>query len=147
MKNGLIRIDDMNFIISPELTEDTFLESNMGKNARLIIDNLEYHTYQCGNQKVGGNLFTFLVVFLSRNILSVSMDFVNSNPKIDKKYEDKFTLSDLLNVKIENDRWLFSILGGPPPYRFPWGRIESTYDKRSWSASLLVRYKRKGVTS
>ncbi|HEX8068387.1 MAG TPA: hypothetical protein VF546_00445 [Pyrinomonadaceae bacterium] len=45
--------------------------------------------------------------------------------------------------KLLHDRWLEACLGTPPPYAYPWGRVESSYDPRSDCSSIIVAYERR----
>jgi hypothetical protein len=44
-----------------------------------------------------------------------------------------------LKRKSLHDAWLLKELG-PPPYEYPWGRIDSEYDNRGCVSEITIRY-------
>jgi hypothetical protein len=38
-----------------------------------------------------------------------------------------------------HDAWLRNEIG-PPPYRFPWGRLESSYDAKACVGDILISF-------
>lgn len=147
MKNGIIEIEDINFIISPSLKESDFLESSMNKTSELVLKNAHYHTYESGPHKVKGTLFYLSIVFFHANIFSVSMRCYDPNTKniyderLTDYIDDEILIDKELLIKKEHDDWFFKNLGHKKAYTFSWGSIESTFEKKTCSASIVFNYK------
>jgi hypothetical protein len=134
MRDGNICLDNSNLCFYQYLAEKDFLLSDPGKSAKLLIDNAGYHTYLLSADKVKGTLFSFLAVFYNGVLQSVAL--TNCEDAGQSSYQE----SELITLKQKHDGWLISAIGASGPYRFNWGSIESVYDKKSWSASIVFRY-------
>lgn len=142
MKKGEINLKETDLCISPKLKENTFLNTKVGKTADLLIDNEGYHTYGFGPYKIDEDYFYFLLIFYNKNIWSVQMTMYDDQSKsANNPKENGFNEKNLINEKAKHDAWLFSHFGYKGPYNFPWGAIESTYDKKAWSAFIIFDYK------
>lgn len=60
---------------------------------------------------------------------------------VDPRYGTSFETADEQGRKAAHDAWLAETLGRPP-YEYAWGEVGSTYDPRSESSDVYVRYRR-----
>ncbi|MCP3921655.1 MAG: hypothetical protein GY714_03625 [Desulfobacterales bacterium] len=138
MKDGIIQLEGEAFKITSSLKENDFLNSGIGQKAILSVKNEGYSSYTFGPYKIKSDNFYFLLIFYSGEIHSVYMELSDLNDKIDYGADDKE--SALIKANKIHENWLLSNLG-LPPYFYSWGSIDSAYDKKGWSAFIVLSYK------
>ncbi len=138
MNNGIIQFEGETFKITPSLKENDFLNSGIGQKAKLSVENEGYHSYTFGPYKIKSDDFYFLLIFDSGEIHSLYIELSDLNDKIDYGVDDKE--SALIKANKEHENWLRLNLG-LPPYYYSWGSIDSAYDKKGWSAFIVLSYK------
>jgi hypothetical protein len=146
MKNGVIELEDIQFNIFPSLKEEDFLDSQISKMAELVLQNENYHTYESGPHRIKEKWFYLSLIFFSSSIFSISMRCFN--PKKKNIYsdcsggfvDDNILIENELLIKKEHDEWLAKLLGDKNSYIFPWGSVESIFDKKSFSSSIVFKF-------
>jgi len=81
-------------------------------------------------------LYTFFERYFSETVRLISLEIKTAGgqeygPESEKAEHQR---------KKWHDRWLASVLGVAPPYRFSWGSMLSTFDSRSMSNQIVIRY-------
>ena len=135
--SGIIVGDSGQFSFSEHTTERDLLDSILGKE---IINSDHYpaaNRYSLQPQLLGGRT---VLLFLSFNLQS-RLGTIQISVQGDgyPTSWEKWSEQQELNRKAEHDSWLASELGSPP-YQYSWGEIESTYDQRTGSSLISVRY-------
>jgi hypothetical protein len=127
---------DDGFVAGRRTLETTFLLTAKGKTS-------SHHTYTTGKshhvlprpQLALSRPWVVTLYFSSGRLSAVSLTLMENNST---DWADWSETSELA-LKQTHDQILVGILG-QPPYRYPWGEVSSTYDPRSGSASISVRY-------
>ena len=135
-ESGIIYIDQEPALF-PEMTEDIFLSSRLGKKARKLLFNGEYHSYKIEATLNEGLESVITVFFRKKRIFMVILyPHINQEDRgwstwTKEKEQRKKKLNDTLLEKY----------CGLPPYIYSWGRIASVYDSKSGSSDIVVTYK------
>ena len=137
INNGDIRLTKKTLVIRKGLTIDEFAKSDLFEDV-YKKDEYEYTRFFVGLQFIGENQFAVSLLFnpLGR-LYSIHLKI-----SIDGKMPswDNWSEEGELRIKDMHDMWLKKNVGDPP-YNYSWGTIYSTYDPRSASSSMGVRFK------
>jgi hypothetical protein len=91
-------------------------------------------SFDVGEQRIERRAFRMTLRFEGDRLATVALSLVASEAP-----GDAWSERAALLVKRRHDAWLSRRIGSPP-YAYAWGRIESTYDPRSASSSIVVSY-------
>lgn len=114
--------------LEPNLQRDNFLSAPFARNAKLVLGNGSWETYEV--QIEADVLGT--VVFNTEKLVEVRLFMTGV-------HGGNWTKEEEVTRKDKHDRWLHSKLG-VPPYSYKWGKIESNFDPRSECSQIIVRY-------
>ena len=137
IKDGYIKTDCCHFVITPLMTENDFLNSELSDSIKPLVLNEGYLSYYTNVYEVFGRNFSFRLFFVDGILESICLmpsAKVPSWNNLDREIIKMF--------KKENDEWLLENFGIEPPVEFAWGSIESALDNRGGGALIVIRYKR-----
>jgi len=134
--DGTIEFEKASFFVKPALTKNEFISSRIGSNSRLILSNSEYSSFSVSLSDTAGDLGVSLR-FDGQQIDSLGIEKMDAT----KNWNNWSEMAEQ-DKKSEYDQLLVNILGSPP-YVFEWGEITSSFDPRSGSSSICIRYNRK----
>jgi hypothetical protein len=116
--------------IRPGLDKQTFLNSPVGADAQAFLMNKPHSTYRIFPEQ--GIAAT--VQFTDDVLETVEILFVMKGDSAENWSE-----AHELARKEVHDAWLRNEIG-PPPYRYTWGRLESSYDAKACVSDILVSF-------
>jgi hypothetical protein len=134
VNDGYIEFTDSGNVLRPDLTEETFLKSSLAASSVDLVHNGEYRSYSAGRHSIAGTVFAVSIFFESGVLKSIHLSPVDEAVS---KWED-VTDAVLKRHAHENDEWIRRECGTTSPASFSWGTVESTCDKRSLAASIIV---------
>jgi hypothetical protein len=117
--------------IAPGASESQFLSTQTGRSAALVIDNGDYRTYRVETRDLAA------LAYFHKGRLS-SVDLVVTMPGDEAGWDGVSEVGEKKR-KAKHDEVLRKFLGDPP-YVYPWGKVESTYDARDVTSSVVVTY-------
>jgi hypothetical protein len=120
----------------PSLTLQAFRASPLAANAQASPGGGAWMQYHLGRQVIAGAIFSLVLYFDGSRLAMVRMSLVE--PDESPSWDDWSDQKELAR-KAKHDAWLTTQLG-PPPWVYPWGRIESNYDPRSGASLVVVVY-------
>lgn len=126
---------DSGLRIPPFCEKAALLASSLGQGAVEQRKGPGWVDVQVPPQPIDGR--NFIVVFHFHDGLLAGLLLMDDDPR----YGTSFETADEAGRKAAHDAWLAETLG-PPPYRYPWGDVGSTYDPRSASSDVHVLYRR-----
>jgi hypothetical protein len=85
-------------------------------------------------QRIDGRTFNVVLHFEGDRLTMIRL------ADDDPRFGTSFDTADEPGRKKSHDDWLLATLG-PPPYAYPWGEVGSTYDPRSESSDIYIRYR------
>ncbi len=134
--NGGLALDRNSLIIRKGLTKNEFEKSSLIDEV-LNHQSYGFTSYYIRPQLIGNTFFVIVLYFNPQDIL----DFVNLSLTDSDRVPswDDWSESRAKQKKEEHDEWLLRNIG-KPPYKFPWGEISSTYDPRSGSSKITIKY-------
>jgi len=136
-ENGF-SFDDSKLIFGRNLTEENFLKDDYGQKSKKIIENEGYSTYIFGPGSIAEKKFNCLIVFYEGLIFSLNINMLH---EYDKGFDaNDFSEEKLAYYKKNNDEFLVKLFNKKPPYVYPWGKVESVVDKKSYSTTILIAY-------
>jgi hypothetical protein len=122
--------------IAPALTRAAFLDSPLGVQARVWVRNESHCSYRVEVQ-LGPEPFVVVLQFLGQTLQCVSLAMLRG--RWGSSSWDDWSEEAERERQDAHDAWLREQFG-PPPYTYPWGAIESTYDPRSGSSAIAIQY-------
>ena len=135
MKNGIIFFGD-DFIVDRKFTTYDLKRIKKKYLIEPVVVNGAYESYKSAPLELLSRLVIPIFHFENEKITSISLSFTsgaigwNSNTKEQEKKK-----------KIDQDHWLKDSMNQSPPYNFDWGEIESNFDPRSCSSSVVITFK------
>jgi len=133
-KNGIVMISGEH--INPGLSEQDFLRSFHNADPHFEGKNDGYTRYRCGGMLEDGLNCAFMLIFYNG-----ILEWMICKPvwlAAPTTWHD-WSETEERKIKALNDDLLKKYLG-PPPYVYDWGTIESDYDARSGSSSIVIHY-------
>lgn len=118
--------------IGSQTTRQAFLESNLGRDAEVVVDNEPYMTWRVRPEAD----IAVTISFEEQQLRSVAWLF-----ELPAEKKSDWTEKSELERKERHDSWLRDELGAPP-YRFAWGTVDSDYDQRACVSDIIVVYAR-----
>lgn len=116
--------------IRPGLDKKTFLGSLIGADAEEFLMNKPHSTYRIFPEK--GIVAT--VQFTNDVLDTVAILFEMEGDNAEKWNEER----ELARKEL-HDAWLRNEIG-PPPYRYPWGRLGSSYDAKDCVSDIMITF-------
>ena len=116
--------------IRPRLDRKTFLSSPIGSDAEEFLMNKPHSTYRIFPET--GIVAT--VQFTDHVLETVAIMF-----EMEDDSAENWSETRELARKELHDAWLRNE-SGPSPYRYTWGRLESSYDAKACVSDILVSY-------
>jgi hypothetical protein len=120
--------------VGPGLTRSGFLASPLGAGAQSEGGAAGWVSFALGVHEVAGDRCWLVLRFHDERLVLVVLGVIADVPP-----GDEYDVDAALEAKARYDAWLQAKLGAPP-YAYPWGRVESSYDPRSVSSSIVVTY-------
>jgi hypothetical protein len=116
--------------IGHDTGRDEFLTSPVGTGAELLVENGPHRTYRIRPERD----LAATVYFEGSRLLTITWQLALPPDK-----ESVWSATHELERKKLHDDWLRAGIG-EPPYRYPWGRIESDYDSKGCASSVIIDY-------
>lgn len=130
-------IEDVGFAVKNDLHESEFLSSNVFDDLKPLVHNGKYRSYWTVNpHQIHGSPFYIRFYFEDSKLKSLQLYSAiegGTSSSVQRSVQ-------LENAKSLNDLWLKDQLGINVRRDEPWGSVESTLDKKSWSASIIFRF-------
>lgn len=136
MKNGDLVLSDLQVTIGAQTREEEFLATPLGKEAKPLVFNGPFHSYYTEPHIVEGRSFLLKLYFEVSKLRTIHL----SSTENQVQSWEEVNASTLSRAKAVNDRWLRDTLGIGSFTEFHWGKIESTYDEKSWAADVIISY-------
>jgi hypothetical protein len=133
--NGIIDLGS-DVLAEPGLLETAFLASPIGPIASVFVNSGVHHSYKLQVMNVEGKNFLPLLYFTDGKLAEIHLHSVDESKTSWEAYSPQ---TEAVN-KLDNDNWLKQVLGSSPPYKFPWGLIESIFDQKGGMSFILFRY-------
>jgi hypothetical protein len=125
---------DAGLRIPPFCAKEALLASPLGQGAVEKNKGPGWTDVKVPPQRIDGR--DFLVIFHFHEGLLAGLHLMDDDPR----YGTSFETADEAGRKVAHDAWLAETLGRPP-YTYAWGEVGSTYDPRSDSSEVYVRYR------
>jgi len=132
---GRLKADNWNFEITINTSETDFLSSEIENEIHVLVSNGIYRSYYTDPFDVNGKSFIFKVYFENGDLTSLSLAPANKPISWDN-IEEK----ELVQDKIENDKWLMSQYSIIAPAKYIWGTLESIMDKKTGSSDIVLQF-------
>jgi hypothetical protein len=116
--------------IGPHLERPDFLETNLGREAKVILANEGWVNMQFEPEPDVSATAFFKDDRLKNVFLAFGVPADSTQEWVENREQQR---------KEKHDSWLQAEIGNPP-YEFPWGKVESDFDARAWSSEILVIY-------
>lgn len=142
VNNGSIEIKDKLLIITPNLTKQVFQNSDLYEDV-VKEENKSFSIYYVKPQIIGKSKFAMTFFFNETGLI----DFININLSNESTISswESWNKDREMDKQIAHDKWLERNIG-KSPYKYNWGEIDSTYDPRSGSSFITVRYYKRKST-
>ena len=116
--------------IDPRTSRESFLESELGRNAEILVENRPHISYRIRPEQG----VAAAVYFEGPKLRTFSCQI-----ELPPDLERTWSVEHELERKQIHDDWLLQELG-KPPYRFPWGSLESNYDPKGCASAIILSY-------
>jgi len=116
--------------IVPPTERSSFLASALAQGAEVVVQNEPHMTYRIRPERG----VAAAVHFEGAKLRTVSWQF-----ELPPDKEAVWSVEHELERKQLHDDWLQRELGDPP-YRFPWGHLESNFDSKGCASAIIVTY-------
>ena len=133
---GTLHLEGAEPPLSPTLTRTAFLASPLGRQAKVWSQHEPHCAYRA-EVTIGAERFIVVPRFYEAILQGVDLALTGAH--WGTSWDDWSEESERARQRA-HDAWLRQQLG-PPPYTYPWGAIESSYDPRSGSSSIVLRYR------
>lgn len=132
--SGIISLDEI--VISPIISKSSFLESKVAE----YIENEEIHVYSNYYMMPQDymEMSVRLILYFDQNDRLDMVNIYLNDPNSEVSWKT-WSKEKEMKHKIIHDEWLKSELG-EPPYCFKWGNVSSSYNSRSGSSSITIKY-------
>jgi hypothetical protein len=133
--NGEVKVNDT--VLGPKFDKEDFLNSNLYHDVLRIKDRPNFTYFYLGPQTIGDDLLIIALYFSPIGNLRMIKLSITSD-KVPPSWANWSEEAEM-NNKMQNDEWLLKVIG-KPPYKYSWGEISSSYDPRSASSMITIRY-------
>ncbi len=136
IKNGDLAIQDKSFTIGRGLIKTDFVQSKLYDE---VINEKSYGFtfYNLNSQLISNEWFDITLYFNNKDILNlVNISLSNEG---DIASWNNWSENEQIKKKDMHDKWLKKNIGNPP-YKYDWGEISSSYDPRSGSSMITIKY-------
>jgi hypothetical protein len=116
--------------ILPPTDRSSFLASALAQGAEVLVENEPHITFRIRPERG----IAAAIHFEGAKLRNVSWQF-----ELPPEKEAVWSAEHELERKQIHDDWLKRELGAPP-YRFPWGYLESNYDSKGCTSAIIVTY-------
>ncbi len=133
---GAIKLAAARFLIEPQLTRAEFLAAPIAGGARIFVRNEPFCSYYLGTHELAGEPFGVVLYFHGELLWQVELSA--GAPQFGSSWDDWSEAGELARKRLHEfllEREL-GRAGGP----YPWGIINSVYDPKGGSGSIIVRY-------
>jgi hypothetical protein len=135
-KTGTVVLDGVQSL-TPSLTLDVFLASPLAEGAQSIGVAADWPVFYVGKHLIFGDMSTVILMFHKQQLTGIRLDPLHlSIPDPTPELDD---VDAALALKVRFEAWLSAKLG-PPPYLYPWGRIDAVYSPQDISTGIFVAY-------
>lgn len=128
---------DSGNVIGRKMTKSGFVKSDLYSKVKEVQD-FSWTNYCLFPQSIGDSQFVIVIFFNPQGRLAYVKLGLSQNGEL--QTWDQWSEQKELELKQEHDNWLRHLIG-PPPYEYEWGAISSSYDPRSGSSMITIRYK------
>jgi hypothetical protein len=125
--------------ITPTLTLDVFLASPLGQGAQWIGVAADWPLFFVGKHEIFGDSCTVILMFQKQQLIGVRVHVLDPSLVDVKPDFNDYDVDAALALKMRFEAWLAAKLG-PPPYLYPWGRIDAVYSPQDVSTGIFVSY-------
>jgi hypothetical protein len=137
-KTGTVLLDDIQSI-TPSLTLDVFLASPLGHGAQSFGVAADWPLFYVGKHEIFGDACTVILMFHKQQLIGVRVHVLDPSLVDPKPDFNDYDEGEALALKVRFEAWLAAKLG-PPPYLYPWGRIDAVYSPQDVSTGIFVAY-------
>ena len=137
---GGLHFDDETTRIAPGLTRRAFLASPLGPRAEVWVRNEPHCAYRA-RLRAGGKPCVLVLRFYGEELRGVELALTGERWGTTW---DEWSESRERDRQRAHDAFLRAHLG-PPPYAYPWGTVESTYDPKGGASTIVIRYGARGL--
>lgn len=137
-KNGQVMFDNTSYILESKTTLKEFKNSSLfiEVSNEVYMEN-GHSNFTINSQNIVGLPFIIVVYFNPSQIINlIGMYYCKENKTPDWK---EWSEENELLKKDKHDKLLTKYLGDPS-YNYEWGTVSSTYDSKSGSAGIYIRY-------
>lgn len=135
-ETGRIYFSNSSQEIYREMGRLDFLASSLKSSIKREDSCNSYSIYVLYPMELWKEKFNVIVTFDPNGTLfDVRMSFYSDPPRT----WDNWSEEEQKSLKVAQDQFLERNLG-QPPYKYPWGIIESTYDQKGGSSGITIRY-------
>ena len=137
---GELFIDSAAVGIGPRFTRKDFVSSILSNGSRALVNNEPYCSFSVGSHEIYGLRFIVSLWFYGDILESIELTYDDEEPGSSRSDWSEVKEFDRKRI---HDQWLTSLQGGAS-HRYSWGEIRSSYDPRSDSSSITIRYSWQG---
>lgn len=137
LKNGNLFFSDLNFVVTSKFTVNEFINSILYE--QVVSESIKSYAskFVIKPQKINSKLFGIVITFNNKGkLFMVNLTLAE---KSEIRSWENWSEDEELKLKEEHNNWLENQLG-KPPYEYNWGVVDSTYDPRSGTSMITVRY-------
>jgi len=116
--------------IQPGMDRPSFLASSLGQSAEVVMQNEPHVTYRFRPENG---------IAAAAHFDGAKLRMISWQLELPPQKEAVWSEEHELERKRVHDVWLRQELG-EPPYRFPWGQLESNYDSKGCASAIIVNY-------
>jgi hypothetical protein len=135
-KNGNVKFPTWDVALSPKMTREEFLASPLAKNSKIGISNEPHCSWRIPPSFWKDRWWSVMVYFLDQKICMITLSAWENQDG--PRWED-WSKEEQLRLKEFHSKTLRGLFGFFP-YRFSWGKVESIYDEKSASSSIVISY-------
>lgn len=135
---GTVVLDGLHKITGA-LTLSSFQVSSLGQGAQSIGVATDWPRFFVGKHEIFGDACTVILMFHKQQLIGVRVHVLDPSLVDPKPDFDDYDVGAALALKLRFEAWLAAKLG-PPPYLYPWGRIDAVYSPQDVSTGIFVSY-------
>jgi hypothetical protein len=132
---GALNLPELGLSIFHTLARQEFLKSQAFSQSRPGVQNPPWRTYSLPQIPLADSILHINILFNGEHLDSLSL--AHSAEPFGLSWGDWSKEKELARKNF-HETWLNQIYA--PVGRYPWGKIESLYDDRGGSSSILIRY-------
>ena len=140
-KTGTALLDGVQ-AITPSLSFDAFLASPLGQGAQSFGVAADWPKFYVGQHTIFGDACTVIFLFHQQQLTAVRVHVLDPSLVDTTSEVNDFDVNaeeEALALKVRFEAWLAAKLG-PPPYLYPWGRIDVVFSPQDMSTGIFVAY-------